>query len=179
MKRSACVLAVVYFALEIAVLSYGFPHEDAFILFKYANNLACGHGIVFYAGGPHAEGATDFLWMLSLACARFLTIDVAIAAAALNAVGFFLAARIFLSRRPRREARARVVRWLGAILLFGSPAAVAGSRGFSAMLYSALALVLLQRVLAASPKKTRDVPLYAVVLGLLRPDGVILGAGLT
>ena len=170
---------MIYFALECAVLSFGFPHEDAFILFKYANNLACGHGIVFYPGGPHAEGATDFLWMIALACARFLTIDVAVAAAALNAVGFFLAARILLSRRPRRDARARGVRWLGALLLFASPAAVAGFRGFSAMLYAALALVALERVLAASPKKTRDVPLLAILLGLVRPDGVILGAGLT
>ena len=170
---------MVYFALELAVLSFGFPHEDAFILFKYANNLACGHGIVFYPGGPHAEGATDFLWMVALACARFLTLDVAVAAAALNAVGFFLAARVILSRRPRREPRAHAVRWLGALLLFVSPAAVAGFRGFSAMFYAALALVTLERALAPSPKKTCDVPLLAILLGLVRPDGVILGAGLT
>lgn len=179
MKRSAGVLAALYFVLQIAVLSFGFPHEDAFILFKYANDLACGHGIAFYPGGPHAEGATDFLWMIALAGARSLTLDVALAAAALNAVGFFFAARIFLSRRPRRDVRARAARWVGAILLFASPAAVAGFRGFSAMLYSALALVTLDRLVSASAKKTRDVPLYAILLGLVRPDGVILGAGLT
>jgi len=46
-------------------LTLGHPHEDAYILFRYAENLAAGHGIVFNVGGPRAEGATDFLHLLT------------------------------------------------------------------------------------------------------------------
>ena len=45
------------------LLRQGHPHEDAFILFVYAENMAAGNGIVYFAGGGPAEGATDFLWM--------------------------------------------------------------------------------------------------------------------
>jgi hypothetical protein len=176
--RAASVFALVYVALAFALLAYGFPHEDAFILFKYAKNLACGHGIVFFAGGPHAEGATDFLWMTLLAAARAIGIDVAATAALLNGLGFFLVARIFLGARPHRSTHARVVRVVAVALLFASSAAVAGARGFSAMLYSAIALFTLTRVVAASSRASNDVPLLALLLGLIRPDGVVLGAGL-
>jgi hypothetical protein len=165
-------------ALTFALLAYGFPHEDAFILFKYAKNVACGHGIVFYAGGPHAEGATDFLWMVLLAAARAVGLDVAAAAALLNGVGFFLAARIFLSARPHRATQPRILRGVAVALLFASSAAVAGERGFSAMLYSAVALFTLTRVVAASSRASNDLPWLALLLGLIRPDGVVLGAGL-
>lgn len=175
---AALFAALAYLAIDLGMLARGFPHEDAFILFKYANDLACGQGISFYPGGPHAEGATDFLWMVALAAARTLHVDVAFTAALLNATGLFFVARLFLTRRPRRGL-ALAVRAAGVVVLFGTSAAVAGLRGFSAMLYSALAVLTLAHALRASPKATRDVPLLAVLLGLVRPDGVILGAGLT
>ncbi|MEO8875922.1 MAG: hypothetical protein ABI461_10065 [Polyangiaceae bacterium] len=177
--RGAALLALLYVALVIALLSYGFPHEDAFILFKYARNVACGNGIVFYAGGPHAEGATDFLWMILLAAARVIGINVAVAAALLNGLGFYFVAKIFLEGNADRTPANRAVRWVAITLVFGTSAAIAGARGFSAMLYSACALLALTRTIAPSSRASNEVPLYALLLGLLRPDGVILGGGLT
>jgi hypothetical protein len=177
-NKSALLLALVYFGVTFALLARGFPHEDAFILFKYAKNVACGDGVVFFAGGPHAEGATDFLWMILLAIARAIGLDVAVAAALLNGVGFYFAARIFLEARPNASTANRIVRGVGVALLFASSAAVAGERGFSAMLYSAVALFTLTRVVASSPRASVDVPLLALLLGLIRPDGLVLGVGL-
>ncbi|MEO8798840.1 MAG: hypothetical protein ABI551_13210 [Polyangiaceae bacterium] len=173
------IAAALYLALALSFLAFGFPHEDAFILFKYANNVACGQGIAFYPGGPHVEGATDFLWMMALAGAHLLHVDVAVAAAVLNAVGFGLAASILWNARPNRSARAKAVRVVAVVLLFGTSAAFASLRGFSAMLYSALALFILTRLVAPSAKKVTSVPLLALLLALVRPDGVILGAGLS
>lgn len=177
-NTTALVLALVYVGVAFALLARGFPHEDAFILFKYAKNVACGDGIVFFAGGPHAEGATDFLWMILLAVARAIGIDVAVAAALFNGVGFYFAARIFLEARPNRSTANRIVRGVAVALLFASSAAIAGDRGFSAMLYSAVALFTLTRVVAPSSRASVDVPLLALLLGLIRPDGVVLGPGL-
>ena len=177
--RGAALLALLYVVVVLAILAFGFPHEDAFILFKYARNVACGQGIVFYPGGPHAEGATDFLWMLLLAGARFIGLDVAIAAALLNGAGFYIVARIFLQGPAARSPGIRAARWVALSLVFATSASVAGVRGFSAMLYSALALVAFTKTVAPSVRASNQVPLYAILLGLLRPDGVILGGGLT
>lgn len=179
LRLPPAIAAALYLALALSFLAFGFPHEDAFILFKYANNVACGQGIAFYPGGPHVEGATDFLWMMALAGAHVLHVDVAVAAAVLNAAGFGLVASILWDARPNRSVRAKAVRVVAIILLFATSAAFASLRGFSAMLYSALALFILTRLVAASPKKVTSVPLLALLLALVRPDGVILGAALS
>lgn len=43
------------------------PFEDAAMLMRYSQNLANGHGIVWNIGEHPVDGATDFLFMLSLA----------------------------------------------------------------------------------------------------------------
>jgi hypothetical protein len=46
--------------------------EDAFITYRYALNLADGHGAVFNIG-ERVEGYSDFLWMVTLAATHALT----------------------------------------------------------------------------------------------------------
>src|SRR5262252_7965859 len=98
---AASIVGVAYLFVCLAILAWGFPNEDALILFKYANNVANGHGVVYFAGGPHAEGATDFLWMLALAGARRVGVDVGVAAAILNALAAAACAAMFLGRREK------------------------------------------------------------------------------
>jgi hypothetical protein len=43
--------------------------DDAYISFRFAQNLAEGRGFVFNAGGPAVEGVTNLLWTLLLAAA--------------------------------------------------------------------------------------------------------------
>ena len=45
----------------------GPPFEDAAMLMRYAENLANGHGIVWNVGEAPVDGATDFLFMSSVA----------------------------------------------------------------------------------------------------------------
>lgn len=46
---------------------YRFLTDDAFISFRYARNLAQGHGLVFNPGFERVEGYTNFLWVILLA----------------------------------------------------------------------------------------------------------------
>ena len=72
-RRHADVCAVV--VLLAGVAAYGFlyvdfrgpPFEDAAMLMRYAENLAAGHGIVWNVGEAPVDGATDFLFMSSVA----------------------------------------------------------------------------------------------------------------
>jgi hypothetical protein len=169
LRLATILLFSAHLACALLILAYVFPHEDAVILFKFSRNVAAGQGIVFYPGGPHAEGATDFLWMLALAAAQKIGVDVAITAAVLNAFGIGMAGWLILRRLP---AGLDVVAWLAVLLV---PYAAASFLGFSATLYAALALGLFVTV---ADGDERWVPILAVLLGLFRPDGAILGAGL-
>jgi hypothetical protein len=58
----------------------GYVKDDAYIEFRYALNLARGHGLVFNVGDPPVEGFTSFLWTLGLALPARLGIDLVVAA---------------------------------------------------------------------------------------------------
>jgi hypothetical protein len=54
--------------------------DDAFISFRFAQHLADGHGLVWNVGGPPTEGYTNFLWVLILALARHLGLNLEVVA---------------------------------------------------------------------------------------------------
>jgi arabinofuranosyltransferase len=67
-SRPLAILAVgIAGALTVAHgLLYNTTADDAFITYRYAENLAAGHGPVFTAG-ERVEGYSNFLWMVILA----------------------------------------------------------------------------------------------------------------
>ncbi len=56
------------------VWSLSHPFDDAFISFRYADNLARGRGVVYNPGEP-VEGYTNFLWVLLTAGGISLGLD--------------------------------------------------------------------------------------------------------
>lgn len=81
----AMLLSVVYLVLFFQL--DGPTFEDAAMLMRYADNLAAAEGIVWNPGGPHVDGATDFLFMLAVAALHKmgLGLDVAVRTLTLGA----------------------------------------------------------------------------------------------
>jgi len=177
--RQASLVSFVAFGayLLIACLKnyLSLPNEDAFILFKYVENLAHGFGIVFYPGGPRTEGATDFLWLILLSVLRFLKVDVALAAGFLNALGAALATYLFARAAASSELPPgwRLFFYGLALSIPFVGGAVAGYEGFSSMLYSALILLLFR--LSLQDRQLHWIPVVSIVVTLFRPDGAIVG----
>lgn len=167
-------IAACYAALGVLTLARSHPHEDAYILFTYARQIAEGHGVVYWPGGPRAEGATDFLWMLALAGLAAARVPPPFAALAVNALGLALVVRATIPRTMRSPAMLAVV---GASLLL-SPASIAGVIGFGTTAFAALALFGWATLWRGSPSRAAWSPALALLLGLVRPDGLVLGAGL-
>ncbi len=59
-------VSVVYYAFNFIDFAIP-PFEDAAMLMRYAQHLAAGHGIVWNIGEPPVDGATDFLFMAASA----------------------------------------------------------------------------------------------------------------
>lgn len=59
--------------------------DDAFIFFRYAENLAAGHGPV-YNPGERVEGYTSFLWVVLLAAGHALGADTVLLAQVLGSL---------------------------------------------------------------------------------------------
>ena len=63
--RFLAAILVVCLILIAHIVYMSFVCDDAFISFRYAQNLAQGHGLVFNLG-ERVEGYTNFLWTLLL-----------------------------------------------------------------------------------------------------------------
>ena len=173
--------AVGFWTLGYGVLARQHPHEDAYILFRYAEHLAEGYGIVFNRVGPPSEGATDFLWLVGVAGLSRLGLDVAIAALTLNTIGAGLLGAIF-----SMTIRATLDRLAGFALLVlvpvvivGSSAAAAAAVGFSAMMFSAGCAGLYYIVVLGPARTYPFIPVLGFLVALTRPEGVVVGVGFT
>lgn len=178
---AAIITFIFYSLISYLILFKGHLHEDAYILYIYAENLAKGFGISYYQGGPPAEGATDFLWMILLAAVNKMGVSSGIGALILNALGLSGSALI-LSRLINnscyfaKKYQALIKDILLAIILVVSPIACASYAGFSTAFYTFFVL-LSCFILIFNKNILWSVPLIGLILGLIRPDGVILGVG--
>jgi len=114
------LLAITLLAGQ-AYLLRGWMLDDAFISFRYAENLAAGEGLVYNAG-ERVEGYTTFLWVVLLAGLHALGVDTVLAArvAGLTLAGACLIllsfAHRFVAGMTRRDSAV-------ATILLGSSAA--------------------------------------------------------
>ena len=72
-------LAIIIF-LAMAFHFWGWPLDDAFEENVYAKNLVQGHGFVFNVGEEKIEGYACLLWILLLAAAIMLNLNIVLAA---------------------------------------------------------------------------------------------------
>jgi len=170
----------IFLLLGLLTLERGHPEEDAYIMFRYADHVAQGRGIVFNSMGPHAEGATDFLWMLMLSALELVGMDVAVAAVVLNALGAALASFVLAKVVSTAGLAPGLRRFWLALVTITVPllsAAMAAYGCFSAMLYAGFAVLALHTAVSGSRRGLMWLPAMALGLGLFRPDGVILASG--
>lgn len=184
-------LAITALASALAWLAAGTPAligiDDAAITRNYAENIANGHGIVYFVGGERVEGATSALWTLMVAGTYLITPDpelliiglggllTAVAVFAVLALGTLIARQLDMREGP-------VAAFL-ALGLLAQPGYFFWSV-FTMMelaLWSALVLVLVWRLgrLIAKPKRW-DVTIIAMALlvPLIRPEGIAVTLGL-
>ena len=144
------------------------PEEDAIILFQFSRNLAHTGIISYIPNGPHAEGATDFAWMLLLAGGFKLHMQPFWTVALIN--GASLIALPWLLARIAGQ-RLRLLPALFMMGIFGlMPQAAAAALGFSVLPFSCLLALM---VLFFLRRKDTALAFTCLALCLFRPDGVV------
>jgi arabinofuranosyltransferase len=151
------------------------PAEDAFILFRYSENLASGAGISWNPGEGPVEGATDFLWMLLVALLTWVIGDPVVAAIALGC-GFIAATVALFYWFFRRLELPFAVFAVVALCYLGTPVWIHVVNGFSPPMFSfmLLASTALSMLVLERPRHFPTLVAWAGVMlltGLTRPEG--------
>lgn len=159
--------AVAAFALLLTPYFFR-PAEDAVILFQFSRNLAQTGAITYIPHGPHAEGATDFAWMVLISAAMKVHIPPYFFVACVNTISAFLLAYLLLRIAGRKLSLLPALFIIGAFSLM--PQVFSALLGFSSLPFAVL-LVLLAWTLIENCYIA--MPVVALVLCLFRPDGVV------
>lgn len=157
------------------------PKEDAAILMRYSEHVAEGHGVVWNVGEEPVDGATDFLFMILLA--GLVKLGVTIEAAA-QGTGFAAHVLTILVIYLAVRTLHGVSRWLA--LLPALYLALGPGLGYISMyfgtpffaLFCATTWWLANRLVwrPDSYAPSLAFTLSALVMGLVRPEGVIFAA---
>ncbi len=152
--------------------------DDSYISYRYAKNLADGHGLV-YNPGERVEGYTNFLWVVLLAAglAAGLTAETwslilgVVLLAATYAATWFLARRLLRGSSLFASLTTVVLASLGPIVLWATS-------GLETICFTAfvLAAVCLYETGRDSPRKLLLSGLVYALSTMVRPDGVVFGA---
>src|SRR6266508_2451533 len=106
-RRNAILLALaaMSIATALAVILWRATLDDAYITFRYARHLAEGYGFgAWNHTGEHVEGYSSLLWMLLLAGAARLGVDVRIASKVLGIAAALIVIAALVWRRDDRPA---------------------------------------------------------------------------
>jgi arabinofuranosyltransferase len=156
-------------ALALGVAVNGLV-DDAYIQFRYADNLAAGHGMVFNPG-ERIEGASGGIWIGALALGPLLGVNAGVWGRVLSLALTGLAT-LLAGVTVRRIAGARAGAY-AALLWAALPTnAMYAATGLETAAYG---LVLWLSVLAATARRGRWGWLAGAGVSALRPEGLVLG----
>jgi len=177
----ALVAVVLFYAARYIDFSIA-PFEDAAMLMRYAQHLADGHGIVWNIGEHPVDGATDFLFMV--VSAAFIKLGLTVGQS-VRGIGFashlLTVLIIYWTNRRIHNANISLSFLSGLYLAVGTGlsyvSAYFGTPFFAlaAAATWALGLILIQQ---QNPRfgLMLAFALSGLVMGLIRPEGVILAS---
>ncbi|MET7997694.1 hypothetical protein ABZU76_43105 [Amycolatopsis sp. NPDC005232] len=177
-RRRALVvtgLGLLVLFLAGAWSAWFFTIDDAFISFRYAANLAAGHGPVWNVTGPRVEGFTDFSWVLWSGLGSWLGLALPLFTKVTSLVFGVLTLLMLVTTGHRRGGLAGALVAGGAYVVF-LPTYFHITSGLETAVFATVLLraaVLGLRALDGERVHPWEPPLLLLVLGTLRPDGVL------
>lgn len=166
-----------------AVLMVGWdapPFEDAAMLMRYAEHLAQGHGIVWNVGEPPVDGATDFLFMVSVAVVHRIGLPLESATRFIAVLSHFLTVGLIYFGMRRVQSSGVVPAFITAAYFAIGPGLFLAAAYFGTPFFAlavAVAWLLAQRIMFAETPRIGDFLYFSVAclaVGLIRPEGVLM-----
>lgn len=177
-RRALSAVLLLSAAAAHALLLYDYPFEDAFISFRYVENLLAGHGFA-YNPGQRVEGFTSFGWVVLLAGAKQLGLPLVTTARALS-LAFALLLVALTARIAAVVQPGRAPWWLasGALVAAHGTWAYYARTGMETPLFALL--VLWAAWVLAAPGRGRALLAAGILAAaaLVRPEGIGYAAAL-
>ena len=158
--------------------------DDAFITFRYADNLMSGYGLRWNPQDAPTEGFTNLLFVILTGTHRLVHLEPLLYARALSLLGLAgLLALIYRVARRDLRSSAAIATVAAAAFLACSRSIEIACNGLETMLFAATFFLCFERTLAyyrqGSPRILAFIGIAAFVALLLRPEAVFIPIAIT
>jgi arabinofuranosyltransferase len=175
-KTYLLILLALIITISHQSLFFNWTNDDAFISYRYTENLCDGKGLVFNSG-EKVEGYSNFLWIIVLAPFKLLGLSPLL----LSKIISFCISMLLIFLLFRTAAVSGLDEFTSCLcaltLSFSSGLAYFSMSGLETVFYTFLLLlcVLLNEKYEKEPKKKPFFLLYGVLLAvaLARPEGIL------
>lgn len=173
------VLAAIFIFCMLALSFNGYSTDDAYISYRYAQNLATGHGLVFNIDQVPVEGYTNFLWTILLAAIGFVRLPIPATAEFLGIIAALLL--LILTGVWANRQRIFTTRFSGSIpmLLLACVPSIAlwSTSGMETLMFTML--LIAGTVLISIEERKEWIGIMSGLLfafaALTRPEGILIG----
>lgn len=180
-----CLVGVIVLGtllLAVRIIDFGCPpFEDAAMLMRYAEHVAQGDGLVWNVGEKPLDGATDFLFVLLAAALNRVGFSVENAVRLLDFICHVALVAVVYFGAKRAGGGRRAPAAFAALLMAAGPGYLLVAAYFGTPLFALLAAVtwVLAGLCSERPEDRGRAGAFsaaALLLGLARPEGVIIAA---
>ncbi len=173
------VLPILLAFTSVAIQNWNRVYDDAFISYRYAQNLAMGHGITWNPGQPPTEGYTNFLLVLILAPTIWAGLDPLLVTRALSLLCVIaISGILFAVSRRRYNCSANTAFMIAAIIFLVPATAALCLVGLETVIY---AFFLLTSFIAGVAVIDRQKVSHSIIFScllflamLLRPEAALI-----
>jgi arabinofuranosyltransferase len=173
------VIPILLAYVSIAIQNWNVVFDDAFITYRYAQNLAMGHGITWNPGYPPTEGYTNFLLVLMLAPVIWAGLDPLLFTRVLSFICVIAISGILFTIARRRYNSSTTTASMVAAIIFLVPASeILCLVGLETVVYAFFLLItFIAGVVFIDRKQLSHSILFSCLLFLtmlLRPEAALL-----
>lgn len=177
-NRFGVLIAFLVFFILLACFN-SYSTDDAFITYRYAQNMADGHGLIFNPGQAPVEGYTNFLWAVILAAGAKVLLplpETATFLSVLSGLGLLILLGIWAYRQ--NEFTDNFKPMIPVLLLASYPAmALWSSTGMETLFFSFL--LVLGSIFLSIEERNEWIGILSgiafALAGLTRPEGIVIG----
>jgi hypothetical protein len=145
--------------------------DDAYISFRYSQNLYKGIGLVFN-NGEYTQGYTNFLWVIFLTAFKYLHIDFTTSVIIINFVSYFcLALILYVFFRKKLIGYHPIYFLLLSLLIISSPNILAWTIGGGLEGILFLSILTAAYYMLFYSQSTLLTSILFFILTLVRPEG--------
>lgn len=177
------VIAILFLIFLLFFLKFinlsNHPFEDAAMLMRYSEHLAQGYGIVWNIGGNPVDGATDFLFMVVLAAFNKTGLSLENSVILLGIISHFSTVIIIYYAIISVQDSGRLAAIISGVYFALGPGIFYIQAYFGTPFFALFAAITwffaLKIVKKSNSNKTAIMfALSALIMGLIRPEGVFL-----